>query len=378
LRPFQIQALRALLNPQVEHLVCVAPTGAGKSLIFESYIQQSQRRALLISPLVALARQHQERLDSSGIPAALGSALNPQDPDTRVWVISPESLQHESTHRKINSWKPEFLIVDECHCLWEWGASFRPAFLEIPKLFEQHPFFKKTLWLTATLTPENRIELRSILSKQGPLTELGSTELPSQLGLFVKRVPMAERLDYWTEEVLQTEEPGIVFAGTRKNTERLASYSRHIGLKAAFYHAGLSREERLIIEEDIKKNRVQFIVATSAFGMGMDFPQLTRAWIWQPPWSLLELSQAIGRVGRAEKFGRATVYWDPWDFRMLVRHPHTPRYVLDRIEPVRQFLEERRCRRSSLRTVFGGPKQGPTCIQSNAQLCDVCFNLMTG
>ena len=383
LRPFQTLALKELWQSRNERLICVAPTGSGKSLIFETYIKQAGCKALLISPLVALARQHHERLTERGVTAAIGSTFQPADPDTRAWVISPESLQHESTHRKLEAWKPEFLIVDECHCLWEWGTSFRPAFLEIPKLLERHSFFKKSLWLTATLTPENRGELRGILANHGRVAELGATRLPDQLGLQVQKVAIAERLEIWTQEVLQTETPGIVFAGTRKNTERLAEYSRHLGLKAAYYHAGLGREERQLIENQIKSNRVRLIVATSAFGMGMDFPQLSRAWIWQPPWSLLELSQAIGRVGRAEKPGHATVYWDPWDFRMLIRHPQTPQYVLDRLNPVRTFLESRVCRRTTLSQVFGNSSETLTCLQNQAQrepsesppiqLCDICL-----
>src|SRR5262249_24821920 len=156
LRPFQQAALEALVHPG--HVLCVAPTGSGKSLIYERAAQKPGRRTLLITPLVALARQQHERL-SARATATLGAGSGSQGPppgaESGIWLASPESLQSPRSLPALRRWRPDFLVVDECHCLWEWGESFRPAFRAIPGLLRELAI-DSSLWLTATLPPEAR------------------------------------------------------------------------------------------------------------------------------------------------------------------------------------------------------------------------------
>src|SRR5690349_16700484 len=124
LRPFQKRALEALGGPFCDsHVLCIAPTGSGKSLIYEKAASHPTRRTLLITPLVALARQQHQKLLKLGIPVHLGSGGQSQGPPfgkSGAWIISPEILSFPSKHQALQNWKPNLLVVDECHCLWEW------------------------------------------------------------------------------------------------------------------------------------------------------------------------------------------------------------------------------------------------------------------
>jgi ATP-dependent DNA helicase RecQ len=294
LRPFQVEALEALQKPG--NVICVAPTGSGKSLIYERLARNPGTRLLLISPLVALARQQRARLGK------------------HAQVLSPEALTQLPRLRELDKLNPNFLVVDECHCLWDWGERFRPAFREIPPLLERYSF-TRTLWLTATLPPEARADLRRLF--QTPPIELGKFALPEQLRFEVLRQPLARRIQTVFDWIEKNPEPGILFAQTREMTERLARLLRARGIRAISYHAGLSREERLIIEDQVSREIPRIVVATSAFGMGMDYPHLRWAILWQAPPSLLALAQAIGRVGRGSEIAHALLLWDDDDFQLL-------------------------------------------------------------
>jgi ATP-dependent DNA helicase RecQ len=317
LRPFQLQALQALSRPG--HLICVAPTGSGKSLIYEKLAKEEGFRTLLVSPLIALASQQNARLKSLGLRTCLGAGsfsthgrTETPKPGSDVWIVSPEILTGDRSSL-IRDWNPDFLVVDECHCLWEWGRDFRPAFQRLPDLLERHSF-SRSLWLTATLPPRARTELRKRLPE--PLHEIGEFRLPEALELRITRVPWPDRLAFFLRWLEFRSSAGIVFVCSRVECERLARALQAYGRRAIAYHAGLSQEERRAHERAIDQGVPEIVVATSAFGMGMHFEQLRWAVLWQAPWSLLSLAQAIGRVGRGDR-GEALVLWDSEDFRLL-------------------------------------------------------------
>ena len=170
LRPFQRAALSALAEPG--HVICVSRTGSGKSLIYERAARQPGRRTLLVSPLIALAFQQRERLRAAGLRVKMGSGGSAERPEsgTQAWIVSPETLRYAAYQSALESWKPDFLVVDECHCLWDWGDGFRPDFLALPDLIPRLGI-PRSLWLTATLPVDARRELRSRLPSR--VRELG-------------------------------------------------------------------------------------------------------------------------------------------------------------------------------------------------------------
>ena len=300
LRSFQKEALQTLNGKG--HVICVAPTGSGKSRIFVDWLRtRSTKRAVLFVPLVALARQHRLTLNEAGVL------------EDRVQILSPESvaLNETQTLKKIKKWNPSLIICDECHCVWEWGNQFRPALSRLPSWVSQLQV-SRSLWLTATLNPEARRFLIKNLPQ--PVYELGRFELPKNLEVSSIRVPWADRLQVMLDQVHQNSGQGVVFCWTRNACERTAQLIRESGRSALAYHAGLSREERITIEDQLRKTPNLIIVATSAFGMGMDITDLKWVLLWKAPSSVAALAQAFGRVGRSGNIGRAIVMWDESDF----------------------------------------------------------------
>ena len=373
LRPFQKSALRLLKEPI--HLLCIAATGEGKSLIYERIAAERGRRTLLISPLVALARQQAIKLEELGIPVTLHSGISPK-PDapvgSGVWIISPESLQSHSTRSRIRHWRPDFLVVDECHCLYEWGDRFRTAFCEIPDLVRTLSI-DRSVWLTATLPPDAKKDLERRLG--APLQTLGEFSLPPNLSLEVQHVPWIYRPELLLNRVTHSQDCGIVFVTTREATSRVQNLIRSTGKRALIYHAGLGYEERVCIEKNFRHAKDAVLVATSAFGMGMDYRNLRWSVLWQPPASLLSLAQALGRVGRDRELpASATVFWDEEDFRSLQwLTAGSERQTLS-FERMKAFLTQSQCRIQALESSFSDGER-PKRPMWGCGRCDFCLSI---
>lgn len=370
LRVFQKEALASLASAP-GHVICVAPTGSGKSLIYERFLAiGGARRMLLVTPLVALARQQAAKLRESGIRTWLGAGgeESPRASDrSGAWIVSPEKLLVDRNRRLAREWAPDLLVVDECHCLWEWGEGFRPAFRLVPGLVSELGV-ARSLWLTATLPLPARAEL--VASLPEPVRELGGFELPECLSLRIVRAPWphrAEMLRAWVASGAGGPS-GIVFAGTRDGTERVARLIRDAGERAVVYHAGMSREERSAVESRLRAGERGIVVATSAFGMGMDYPHLSWAALWQAPPSALALAQALGRVGRSGAVGTALLFWDPEDFRLIEWTTRGSPRRRDELMRLLGLLQESGCRRAALRRYFEREAPGGSC----GGLCDVC------
>ncbi len=361
LRPFQQDALRALARDP-SHVLCVSPTGSGKSLIFERMAARPGMRTLLVTPLLALARQQVSGLRGLGIEARLGAGPRPEDAPERngVWILSPERLASERNCRILEAWRPGFLVVDECHCIWEWGERFRPAFRMIPELLRDGQCgIRRSLWLTATLPPDARLWLRSVLP-QG-LVELGGFELPAGIDLSFHHIPWSDRDHALAAVARRLEGPGIVFVFSRSQAEGVARLLRSQGHRAVAYHAGMSLEEKRAIEVSCSQPEgPRILVGTSALGLGLNLEHLRWVLLRQAPLSLLSLAQSIGRVARG-KGGpwRAIVLWSEDDFQLMDG-------VSSReLSSLAALLGSRECRRVALSRCFGA-------IASRCGSCDHC------
>ena len=372
LRPFQQAALSAIENPRVSqnHVICISPTGSGKSLIYERAAQISGRKMILITPLVALARQQHSRLKELGISVSLGAggaSENPPSSKSGAWIISPEILPFPARQAALKRWQPNFLVVDECHCLWEWGENFRPAFAEIPKLLHEHSI-PRSLWLTATLPIEARHDLRRRLPCHP--VEIGSFDLPHRLKLFVLKVPLRHRTEILISWIREKRGKGIIFVSTRQSAVRLSLLLTTSGKNVITYHGGMGAEERKNAEALIAAQIPDLIVATSAFGMGMDYPHLTFVALWQAPTSILSLVQTIGRVSMNPlQGGHALVFWDDDDFQLIEWTIRNSQKRKKEVEELKNFLSTYECRLSFLQRYFDQIATVKKC-----ERCDQCLN----
>lgn len=290
---FQKQAISSLLSPKTRHVICISPTGSGKTKIVEKWIEHTQKRTLFISPLIALNQQQEKRFQLAGF-----SKL--------IEVKTPESATHESFRSSLDLF--EQFVVDECHTVFEWGESFRPALAELPKLFSN----KKTLWLTATLSTTDVKRLALKLS--GSVKVLGRFSFSEKIRLETITIPWHERLSFI--QYLATHYRtgmGIVFCNSRQWCERIDRYLKAVHLSSAYYHAGLSKEEKQNVESQIKSGEIKILVSTIAFGLGMHVPEISWGVSWGFPGSFLSLSQMIGRVGRCEHGGVFYFLWSKED-----------------------------------------------------------------
>ena len=368
LRNFQSEALSALQKSGDG--ICVAPTGSGKSLIFEQHAKLSVARTLLISPLVALVRQQTLKFLKIGVKTYSFHQIQKAGREPGVCLTSPEALFHqgyESGLEKVRNWKPDFIVVDEAHCVWEWGSGFRPSFSFLPRFVSQMGP-RNSLWLTATLTREMRENLKRQLAPR-PFWELGKFQLPKSLGLRLVKIPLVDgplALKLWLDKNMGG---GIIFVHSRQSTARLALLIQALGRNPICYHAGMSAEERRSIESHLHSGKGDILVATSAFGMGMDFTSLDWVLLWQMPSSVLSFTQMVGRVGRSVKSGTALCFWHDDDFRLLEWLTHLPNGEGSRrsLQELYEIALSDTCREQILQQYFDVESQPHPCGR-----CDVC------
>jgi ATP-dependent DNA helicase RecQ len=354
LRPFQTSALRAL-DTSI-HLALTAPTGSGKGVILEELARNAPERILLITPLIALGRQQSRRFSRENIPHHTSVALGRIDPGPRpgdrVWILGPESAVAHRRTEQIRKWNPTLVVIDEAHCLEEWGEAFRPAY-ESLIAWIRGSGWKRTLWMSATFPRTLLDRLRHEIP--GTWKVQGSFALPENLATGIRRTGFSERVEEVRSALLGRENAGILFTGTRRSAENYARLFEKERITLLPYHAGMSDEERRAIEGALEREkesgRSPSISATNAFGMGMDFPQLRWALLSQAPFSLLSLVQAFGRVGRAGTAGLAEIIWCEEDFRIagyLVASSKNRVAAERRLADLRKYLESTPSERTTL------------------------------
>jgi len=363
LRPFQKKAISYLNSNQ--NLICISPTGSGKSLIYEKVAQFSNTKTLIISPLTALARQQRTSLISTGL-------ISYPDTKSNFWVMCPELilfLKQKNDLLELKKFNPTFLVVDECHCLYEWGECFRPSFnliLPLLKLLN----IKKSLWLTATLPVEMQKKL--ISSLPSPNKIMGSFGLPKNIFIRVLNLPIPDRISFLIELTQTNKDPGIIFTFSKALAVRLSRVLVSQNIKSMYYHSGLSHEEKKNIESKLKTNQVEVIVSTSAFGMGMNFPQLRWVVLFQPSPTLLSLTQAIGRVGRSGLPASAYLLWENSDFFSLKSYFNQNKNALDSLKRVHIFFSKSQCRIKNITHEF--IENEPSKNHYGCNQCDYCLN----
>jgi ATP-dependent DNA helicase RecQ len=322
LRPGQREAVKALVDGR--DVLAVMPTGSGKSAIYQLAALRIPGPTVVVSPLVALQRDQVEaigrrRLAEAGqanasVPAAerRQAVEGFEQGDLEFLFLAPEQLANPDTLEHVVAAEPSLLVVDEAHCISAWGHDFRPEYARLGGLLEAlgRP---RALALTATAAPPVRQDIVERLGLRDPAVVVRGFDRPN-IHLAVERFSDAEaKDDALCRRVAEAGGPGIVYVATRARTEELAGRLAGQGAPAVAYHAGLPAARRRAAQEAFMGDHGTVIVATTAFGMGIDKPGVRFVLHGDAPESLDAYHQEIGRAGRDGGPASAVLFYRPED-----------------------------------------------------------------
>jgi ATP-dependent DNA helicase RecQ len=381
-RPGQREIIDAVLSGQ--DCVGVMPTGSGKSLTYQVPAIALGRFALVVSPLIALMKDQVDALSEAGVSATfLNSTLSFDERRERLAAITagkhrlvyvaPEGLE-ASVGRLLAEERPSLIAIDEAHCISEWGHDFRPAYRNLSSLkrrFGNVPM----LALTATATPQVTRDIVQQLGMRGPKMFRGSFFRKNlRLASFQKGDSLGRTTREAIASLVQSRqgESGIVYCLSRKSTEETADYLKEQGCKATCYHAGLAPEQRAKAQDAFRNDDVDVVVATIAFGMGIDKSNVRYVIHRDLPKSVEGYYQEIGRAGRDGAPSDCILFYS-WSevvaydrFADGTEDDAAAERLRSQAREMFRFAEASRCRHQLLAEYFG--ESMPKCGES----CDVC------
>jgi ATP-dependent DNA helicase RecQ len=343
-RPLQQDIIESVLAGQ--DTLALMPTGGGKSICFQVPALAREGLCLVVSPLIALMKDQVEALRRRGIrAAAVFSGMHRSEidvtldnciyGDVKVLYVSPERLRTELLQVRVRQMKINLLAVDEAHCVSAWGYDFRPPYLQISTFREEFLPGIPLLALTATATREVRADMLDKLGMRRARV-FQQSFARANLSYSVFAVEDKERK---LQQVLQNV-PGsaVVYTRSRKRTQLVATELHRRGISATFYHAGLTNAERFARQEAWLKGQTRVMVATNAFGMGIDKPDVRAVVHLDLPDSLEAYYQEAGRAGRDGARAYAVALYHPADLSELVRQVEQGYPAISTVRRVYQFL----------------------------------------
>ncbi|MBK20932.1 MAG: recombinase RecQ [Flavobacteriales bacterium] len=305
-------------------VLALLPTGAGKSICFQIPALHKEGICIVISPLIALMNDQVSQLKKKGIKAEyIASGMSPKQMDyvldnciygsTKFLYLSPERLNSIFVKERLKRMKINFIAVDEAHCISQWGHDFRPAFRSVVQIREMAPE-ASIIAVTATATQKvaNDIQLQLNFRKQNVIKMSFERK-----NIFFESHHTENKIPAVIHYVKNLNGSGIIYIRSRKTCEELSRQLNKHAISSEYYHAGLYIEDRKNIEERWKNNTTQIIVATNAFGMGIDKPDVRFVLHFGLPNSLEEYYQEAGRSGRDGKPSKAALFFNRNDIQNL-------------------------------------------------------------
>lgn len=342
-RPLQEDIVKSVLSKK--DTLALLPTGGGKSICFQVPAMIFPGITIVISPLIALMKDQVEQLRRRGIKAsAIYSGMAPREidilldncvyGDTKFLYVSPERLKSDLLIARVKLMNVALIVVDEAHCISQWGYDFRPPYLEIA-IFRDYVPKANIIALTATATPEVKADIISNLKMDQPEVFVKSFSR--------KNISYSIRnTDYKEKKMLEilhkVNGSALVYVRNRGKTQHVAEYLNKNGLNADFYHAGLTNKDRDKKQDAWIKNKIRVIVATNAFGMGIDKPDVRCVIHLDLPDSLEAYYQEAGRAGRDEKLAFAVLLYHQTDADELLQKTKLAHPSIEFIKRVYQAM----------------------------------------
>ena len=382
----QEKIIRSVLNGQDTFVIM--PTGGGKSLCYQLPALMMEGTAIVISPLIALMKNQVDSIrgysQSDDVAHFLNSSLSRTqmrtvkqdiaDKKTKLLFIAPETLTKEENLEFFANSNISFVAVDEAHCISEWGHDFRPEYRRIRTMIDAVGKDIPVVALTATATPKVQTDILKNLNMENEAVYISSFNRDN---LYYEIRPKGKK-DHTIREIVKVvkgmpDQSGIIYVQARKSTEEIAQMLKVNGVKAAPYHAGLDAKTRSKTQDDFLMEEIDVIVATIAFGMGIDKPDVRFVIHYNIPKSIENYYQETGRAGRDGLEGSCIAFYAYKDIQKLEKFlrdkPVAEREMGSQLmKEVMAYSETTACRRKFLLHYFGEKYNDAHCVN----MCDNC------
>lgn len=378
-RPYQKEIIQSILDQK--DVLAILPTGAGKSLCYQLPAMLTRGTAIVISPLISLMQDQVVSLYKNGISAAfLNSSLYYQDiqnvlanlPDYKLLYVAPERFSDPSFLQRIKQVDLSFFVIDEAHCISQWGHSFRPEYRNLGLLKENFPN-KPIMALTATATNEVEKDIAQQLLLKDSRIVKGSFD---RANLTIRISPKGKIENQLFEFIrMQKDKSGIIYAGTRKTVDSTYQELLEQGFNVGRYHAGLSDQERSSSQNAFLHDRIQIMIATVAFGMGIHKPDIRFILHLDMPRSIEQYYQEIGRAGRDGLPADCLMLFGTQDlilyktFLEKIEDPGIKKQTKIKTDKIYNLCTSNQCRRVELLNYFGERYPFNSCSS-----CDNCVD----
>ncbi|WP_060989940.1 ATP-dependent DNA helicase RecQ [Photobacterium leiognathi] len=365
-----------------EDCLVIMPTGGGKSLCYQIPALLKEGVTLVISPLISLMKDQVDQLKANGVAAAyINSTMSRDDifavfeamqaGSVKLVYVSPERVLTHDFIDRLRDVPLAMVAVDEAHCISQWGHDFRPEYAALGLLkqsFDNLP----VMALTATADETTRHDIIQRLGLSQPHEYLGSFDRPNiRYTLWEKHKPLTQIIRYIEGMRGQC---GIIYCNSRKKVEQISEKLRDNGIRAEAYHAGLEHAERVHVQDAFQRDDIHVVVATVAFGMGINKPNVRFVVHFDIPRNIESYYQETGRAGRDGLPAEAVMFYDPadlaWLRRCLDEKPEGQQKDVERhkLNAMGAFAEAQTCRRQVLLHYFGEHRDEP------CGNCDVCLD----
>ncbi|VEJ09459.1 ATP-dependent DNA helicase RecQ [Actinobacillus delphinicola] len=379
-RTGQQEVIQATLAKR-DSLVIMA-TGNGKSLCYQIPALYFKGLTLVISPLISLMKDQVDQLRANGIAADFLNSSQTFEEQQRVQsraiqgelkllYLSPEKILSHSFFQFISQCHVSFIAIDEAHCISQWGHDFRPEYTQLGNLKQAFPNIP-IMALTATADLVTRQDIVKHLNLQEPYRYIGSFDRPNIRYMVMEKFKPTDQLCTFVQK--QKGKSGIIYCNSRKKVEKLTERLQKEGIQVAGYHAGMETAERERIQQAFQRDDIQVIVATIAFGMGINKSNVRFVVHFDLPRSIESYYQETGRAGRDNLPAQAVLFYDPADYawleKILLEKADSPQRQIEqqKLQSIGEFADSQTCRRLVLLNYFGEHRH------EACQNCDICLD----